>query len=48
MSTNPFADHHVVYAVMLIALAAVPAGDVLGLGRLWARLPVVRDHGWLR
>lgn len=32
MSTNPFADYHVVYAVLLIALAAVSAGDALGLG----------------
>ncbi|MFD5514870.1 hypothetical protein [Streptomyces sp. NPDC127066] len=48
MSTNPFVDYHVVYAVALIVLAAVAAGDVLGLGRLWARLPIVRDHGWLR
>ncbi|MFG2810273.1 hypothetical protein [Streptomyces massasporeus] len=48
MSTNPFADYHLLYAVVLIALAAVSAGDVLGLGRLWARLPIVRDHGWLR
>ncbi|WP_190198917.1 DoxX family membrane protein [Streptomyces djakartensis] len=48
MSTNPFADYHLVYAVVLIALAAASAGDALGLGRLWARLPVVRDHGWLR
>ncbi|MFE3633582.1 hypothetical protein [Streptomyces sp. NPDC059168] len=48
MSTNPFADYHVVYAVVLVALAVVSAGDVLGLGRVWARLPIVRDHGWLR
>ncbi|MFD7568182.1 hypothetical protein ACFV7O_33865 [Streptomyces tendae] len=48
MSTNPFADYHVVYAVVLIALAAVSAGNVFGLGRLWARLPIVRDHAWLR
>ncbi|MFD7690882.1 hypothetical protein [Streptomyces sp. NPDC059781] len=48
MSTNPFVDYHLVYAVVLIALAVVSAGDALGLGRLWARLPVVRDHGWLR
>ncbi|WP_069741386.1 DoxX family membrane protein [Streptomyces sp. EN23] len=48
MSTNPFADYHLVYAVLLIALAAVPAGGVFGLGRLWAGLPVVRDHEWLR
>ncbi|NEC75022.1 DoxX family membrane protein [Streptomyces rochei] len=48
MSTNSFADYHVVYAVVLVALAAVSAGNVFGLGRLWARLPVVRDHAWLR
>lgn len=48
MSTNPFADYHVVYAVVLIVLAVVSAGDALGLGRVWARLPLVRDHAWLR
>ncbi|KUO10359.1 hypothetical protein [Streptomyces sp. DSM 15324] len=48
MSTNPFADYHVVYAVALIVLAAAAAGDTLGAGRLWARLPFVRDHSWLR
>ncbi|NEC91039.1 DoxX family membrane protein [Streptomyces sp. SID12501] len=48
MSTNPFVDYHLVYAVALIVLAAVAAGDALGAGRLWARLPFVRDHSWLR
>ncbi|MGW3989182.1 hypothetical protein [Streptomyces sp. NPDC004830] len=48
MSTNPFADYHVVYAVLLIALAVTSAGDSIGLGRVWARLPIVRDHTWLR
>ncbi|MFE0640585.1 hypothetical protein ACFW2Y_03010 [Streptomyces sp. NPDC058877] len=48
MSTNPFADYHVIYAAALIALAAAGTGATWGLGRLWARLPVVRDHTWLR
>ncbi|MFF7901787.1 hypothetical protein ACFZCV_23730 [Streptomyces sp. NPDC007920] len=48
MSTNPFADYHVIYAVALIAVAAAGAGTTWGLGRLWARLPIVRDHAWLR
>ncbi|MER6126883.1 hypothetical protein ABT173_30685 [Streptomyces sp. NPDC001795] len=48
MSTNPFADYHVIYAVALIAVAAAGAGATWGLGRQWARLPIVRDHSWLR
>ncbi|WP_159106686.1 hypothetical protein [Streptomyces rishiriensis] len=47
MSTNPFADYHLTYAVALIVLAAA-AGDTLGAGRTWAGLPFVRDHSWLR
>ncbi|WP_340384400.1 hypothetical protein U5640_41580 [Streptomyces sp. SS7] len=48
MSTNPFVDYHLIYAVALVVLAAAAAGDTLGAGRLWARLPFVRDRGWLR
>ncbi|MER7348390.1 DoxX family membrane protein [Streptomyces aurantiacus] len=48
MSTNPLVEYHVIYAVALIALAAASAGDTLGAGRLWARLPFVRKNGWLR
>ncbi|MFE5191361.1 hypothetical protein [Streptomyces sp. NPDC056628] len=48
MSTNPFADYHVVYAVVLIALAAAGSGAVWGLGDAWARLPFVGRHRWLR
>ncbi|MFJ4989817.1 hypothetical protein ACIP9H_39210 [Streptomyces sp. NPDC088732] len=48
MSSNPFVDYHVVYAVVLIALAAGSAGATWGLGRVWARLPLIHDHAWLR
>ncbi|MFE9258175.1 hypothetical protein [Streptomyces sp. NPDC006879] len=48
MSTHPFTDYHVIYAFALIAVAAAGAGTTWGLGRVWARLPVVRDHDWLR
>jgi thiosulfate dehydrogenase [quinone] large subunit len=48
MSTNPVVDYHVVYAVLLIVLAAVGAGNTWGLGRIWASLPLVRKHAWLR
>ncbi|MGX4694033.1 hypothetical protein [Streptomyces sp. JNUCC 63] len=47
MSTNPFADYHLLYAVALIALAAAGAGATWGLGRLWARLPFVSRNRWL-
>ncbi|WP_328557313.1 hypothetical protein [Streptomyces sp. NBC_00358] len=48
MSTNPFADYHVIYAVVLITLAAAGAGATWGLGRFWERLPFVRRNPWLR
>lgn len=47
MSTNPFADYHLIYAVVLIALAAAGAGTVWGLGKVWARLPFVSRNRWL-
>ena len=47
MSTNPFADYHVIYAVVVIALAAAGAGATWGLGKVWARLPFVSRNRWL-
>ncbi|MFE7191845.1 hypothetical protein [Kitasatospora sp. NPDC057541] len=47
-STNPLLDDHVLYAVLLFALAATGAGRTWGLARRWAALPIVRDHAWLR
>ncbi|GAB2444307.1 hypothetical protein [Streptomyces incanus] len=47
MSTNPFVDYHLIYAVVLIALAAAGAGVTWGLGRVWARLPFVSRNRWL-
>ncbi|MFJ9566125.1 hypothetical protein ACIRQQ_39600 [Streptomyces fuscichromogenes] len=47
MSTNPFADYHLIYAVVMIALAAAGAGTVWGLGKVWARLPFVSRNRWL-
>ncbi|MCC5033462.1 DoxX family membrane protein [Streptomyces sp. WAC 00631] len=47
MSTNPVADYHLIYALVLIALAAAYAGNTWGLGRKWAELPIVRKNRWL-
>ena len=34
LDNNPFMDDHLVYAMVLIGLAAVHAGDTLGFGRI--------------
>ena len=47
MSTNPIVDYHLIYALALIALAVTYAGHTWGLGRWWARLPLVQRHRWL-
>lgn len=48
MSSNPFVDYHLIYTVVLIALAVAGAGVTWGLGRVWATLPIVRDNNWLK
>ncbi|MEQ0557999.1 hypothetical protein ABJI51_02865 [Amycolatopsis sp. NEAU-NG30] len=45
-STNPIVDYHIIYALVLIVLAAASAGHTWGLGRRWAAL--VGDRTWLR
>jgi thiosulfate dehydrogenase (quinone) large subunit len=45
---NPFMDDHLIYAAVLVLLALVGAGNTLGLGKAWAKLPIVHDNGWLK
>jgi len=47
-STNPLVDYHIVYALVLIVCAVLYAGDTWGIGRWWARLPIVQRAPWLR
>ena len=47
MSTNPIIDYHLIYALVLIAAALTYAGNTWGLGKLWARLPLVQRNHWL-
>ncbi|MFU8871558.1 hypothetical protein [Micromonospora sp. SL4-19] len=47
-ANNPFMDDHLIYAGVLAGLALVGAGNTLGLGRAWARLPIVQRLPWLR
>lgn len=46
MSTNPLVDYHVLYAAVLMTLAAVGAGRAWGLGALWQSLSFVRRNRW--
>ena len=41
-ANNPFMDDHIVYALVLVLLAAVGAGKTLGVGTFWEKLPVVK------
>ncbi len=45
---NPFMDDHLVYAGLLAVLALTAAGETLGLGKWWNRLPIVQRLPWLR
>lgn len=44
---NLFMDDHVIYALVLIGLALVGAGNTLGLGSWWAQTDLVERHRWL-
>jgi len=45
---NPFMDDHIVYALVLVALALAGANKTLGLGRVWERIPLVARYGILK
>ncbi|MDP9026260.1 MAG: DoxX family protein [Actinomycetota bacterium] len=46
-STNPLVDYHIIYALALIVVALVSAGDTWGFGLAWKRLPLVQRMPWL-
>jgi len=45
---NPLLDDHLVYALVLVGLAASHAGRTLGLGRTWEKLALVKRYPVLR
>jgi len=46
-ANNLFMDDHLIYALVLVLIAAMGAGSTLGLGKWWAGLPIVQRHQWL-
>jgi len=46
-ANNVFMDDHLIYALLLVGLAIVGAGETLGLGRWWASTALVRRLPWL-
>jgi thiosulfate dehydrogenase [quinone] large subunit len=46
-STNPIVNYHVIYALSLIVIAVLSAGDTWGAGRSWKRLGLVQRAPWL-
>lgn len=47
-SSNPIIDYHFIYFVTLVTFALTAAGNTWGLGRQWAKLPIVQQNPWLR
>jgi thiosulfate dehydrogenase (quinone) large subunit len=45
---NPFIDDHLIYALVLVGLALINAGDVLGFGRWWSKTELVGRYPILR
>lgn len=46
-SNNPLVDYHIIYALALIVVAVLAAGDTWGLGRQWRAIPFVGRNRWL-
>ncbi len=46
-ANNLFMDDHIIYAIVLLGLAVVGAGNTLGFGRQWTNTTLVRHHPWL-
>ena len=45
---NPFMDDHLIYAGVLVLLALTAAGNTLGFGASWSKLPIVQRLPWLK
>lgn len=41
---NPLIDEHIIHALVLLGLTTIPAGEWIGLGKEWKKLPLVRKN----
>lgn len=41
---NPLIDEHIIYAVVLIGIAVLRPGEVLGLGKIWSQAEIVKQY----
>lgn len=48
LENNPVVNDHLVYALVLVGLAAARAGDTAGLGKAWWRTRLVQRQRWLQ
>ncbi|MFG2090544.1 hypothetical protein [Spirillospora sp. NPDC048824] len=47
-ANNPFMDDHLIYAIVIVGLALVSAGDTLGLGRWWGETRLVKRFPFVK
>lgn len=47
-ANNLFMDDHLVYAMVLVLIAALGAGRTFGLGKAWESMSIVEHNRWLR
>ncbi len=45
---NPIVDEHIVNALVMLGLTAVPSGEYLGFGKWWAKQGLVRKYSIFR
>ncbi len=48
LSNNPIIDEHVIYALLMLFLAQLDAGNIFGFGKAWAKSGIVKKLAFLQ